>query len=103
MKIDPPDHLSDASKQLFREVLEHYELELHHQRLLTLLCEAFDRGAAAQAVITADGLVVEDRYGRPKVHPAVTVKRDADITAARLLRELDLDADPTPDTRVPRR
>jgi P27 family predicted phage terminase small subunit len=98
----PPAHLSRAGKALWSAIEAGYELEPHHVEVLTLFCEARDRAAAAQKIITAEGVITTDRFGQVKAHPAVAVKRDAEVTAARLLRELDLDRDPPPDTRVPR-
>jgi P27 family predicted phage terminase small subunit len=84
-------------------VCDEFDLEDHHRRLLQLACEAWDRGQRARELVEAEGVVVEDRYGRPKAHPAVNIQRDAEITFARLVRELALDADPpSPDPRLPR-
>lgn len=80
-----------------------YELGQHHVKLLTLLCEALDRGEHARETIAASGAYVRDRFGQLKAHPAVAVERDARIAVARLTRELDLDGDPAPDPRPPRR
>jgi hypothetical protein len=61
---------------------------------LTLAAEAFDRANQAQALLARDGLVVEGREGGVRPHPAVSVRRDAEISFSRLLRELDLDTEP---------
>ncbi len=79
-----------------------YDLERHHVNLLTLLCEALDRGEQARQAIAQDGAYVADRFAQLKAHPAVAVERDARIAAARLTRELDLDGEPAPDPRPPR-
>jgi phage terminase small subunit len=41
--------------------------------------------------ITEHGITDVDRFGQVREHPAVKTKRDAELAAARLLRELDLD------------
>lgn len=98
-----PPHLSRATKAWWRSVLEDYQLEPHHRHLLTLACEAWDRGQEARAVIDAEGIVYHDRFGAPRKHPAVSVEEQARIAFARLVRELDLDGEPAPDVRPPRR
>jgi phage terminase small subunit len=79
-----------------------YDLEPHHQRLLQAACEAWDRLQEAREVLRQEGTYVEGRYG-PRAHPAVAVERDSRVAFARLLRELDLDGEPGPDPRPPRR
>jgi P27 family predicted phage terminase small subunit len=91
-----PQHLSKAQRALWRHVMAEYELEPHHLKLLTLLCEALDRGEQARQAIASDGAYLPDRFGQLKAHPAVAVERDARIAAARLTRELDLDGTPDP-------
>jgi hypothetical protein len=71
--------------------------------LLTLLAEALDRSADAQRILDADGLLTTDRFGQQHAHPMVGVTLDAEVSAARLLRELDLDGESLPDPRMPRR
>ena len=99
----PPAHLAAATKRWWRSVVAEYQLEEHHIRLLTLACEAWDRAQAARALVAAEGLVVLDRFGQPKAHPAVAIERDARIGFARLVREIDLDGEPAPDPRPTRR
>jgi P27 family predicted phage terminase small subunit len=94
--------LSRRSKALYRRIVDDYELGPHHLRLLELFCEALDRAEAAQAEIDEHGITTQDRFGQTREHPAVKTKRDAEVAAARLLRELDLDDEPAPDVRPPR-
>lgn len=97
-----PKHFSRESKALWRSVLEEFDLEPQHRRILRLLCEALDRAAAAQGILNAEGLVATDRFGQKRAHPMVAVKRDAEIASARLLRELNLEGEALPDPRLPR-
>lgn len=92
--LEPPSHLSPASQAWWRGVLQGWRLEEHHVRVLTLAAEAYDRAQQAQELLRKDGLVIEGREGGIRPHPAVAIRRDSEISFARLLRELDLDVDP---------
>jgi phage terminase small subunit len=89
----PPSHLSAPTKQWFKQIISDYELESQHVRLLTLACEAWDRGTLAREALAVHGLTYIDRFGSPHARPEVAIARDATIAVARLCRELDLDAD----------
>jgi len=90
---DAPTHLSDDAAEWWQTVNEAYDLEPHHVHLLTLACEAWDRGQGARQILDAEGLTYLDRFDAPKARPEVAVERDSRIAFARLLRELDLDLD----------
>ena len=77
----------------FAQIISDYDLESQHVRLLTLACEAWDRGVQAREILAANGLTFLDRFGCPHAHPCVAIERDSRIAVARLCRELDLDAD----------
>jgi phage terminase small subunit len=96
-----PKHLKPATRRWWVSVVEGYVLEEHHLRLLTMAAEAWDRKEAARAAIARDGLVFTDRLGSPRARPEVTVQRDAEVTFARLVRELRLDVGEPPDSRPP--
>ena len=89
----PPKHLSRESKSWWREVVSDYELERHHLKLLQSACESWDRVAEARALIAKDGVVVEDRFGQKKPHPACDIERHNRGLFARMLRELALDVE----------
>jgi len=98
-----PRHLSRATADWWRSVTRDYQLEPHHVRLLTLAAEAWDRCQQAREALDAYGLVFLDRHGGVKPRPEVAIERDNRVAFARLLRELDLDGEPLPDPRPPRR
>jgi phage terminase small subunit len=98
----PPPHLSPAAATWFKQIISDYDLESQHIRLLTLCCEAADRGTLAREALAEHGLTYLDRFGSPHARPEVAIARDATTAVARLCRELDLDADAMPlPTRPP--
>jgi phage terminase small subunit len=99
---DPPSGLSKAAKAWWREEVEQYELEAHHLRLLSEAAWAWDRCQSARALVDAEGMVVRDRFGQSKPHPATAIERDARAAYTRIMRELDLDGATSPESRPPR-
>lgn len=97
-----PSHLSAAMKRWYASVVGEYALEPHHLRLLELACESYDRCEQARRTISREGPTFVDRFGQPRAHPATKVEHDSALRFGRLLRELDLDAEPPPDPRLPR-
>lgn len=98
----PPKHLSREAATWWRSVVLDYNLEPHHLKLLQAACETWDRIQQARVDIAAHGsLSVGTVAGGLKLHPAVTVERDARIAFARLVRELDLDAGAPSEPRPP--
>ncbi|WP_234683973.1 P27 family phage terminase small subunit [Bradyrhizobium monzae] len=95
-----PAHLKAGTKAWWRAVVEEYDLEPHHLRLLQLAAEAWDSAQAARAVIQSDGMTFVDRFGSPRARPEVAIERDSRTAFARLVRELDLDC--APPTSTPR-
>jgi P27 family predicted phage terminase small subunit len=95
-----PKHLRAATRRWFARVVDDYELEEHHVRLLTLACETWDRLQEARELIAKDGLTAPTRDG-VKLHPAVRVEQDGKVIFARLLRELDLDVEPPAERKRP--
>ncbi len=89
----PPKHLSRESKSWWREVVSDYDLERHHLKLLQAAAECWDRTAEARALIQRDGVVIEDRFGQKKPHPACDIERHNRALFARMLRELALDVE----------
>lgn len=90
-----PKHLRPATKRWWSNVVGTYLLEEHHLRLLQLAGEAWDSAQQARETIRKEGQSYQDRFGAPRLHPAVNVERDARLAFARLIRELDLDIEPS--------
>lgn len=98
-----PKHLSPASRKWWEWVVNTYELEQHHVRLLTHAAEAWDCAEQARLVLCKEGLVWTDRYGQIRPRPEEAIARNQKILFARLIRELCLDDTPPPDDpRLPR-
>ena len=98
--IDDEPDVESLFRQQFRRELRsgRFIMEFAHSA-----CEALDRGQEARQRLQEDGSFFTDRHGSPRPHPALAVARDASITFSRVLRELDLDGEPGPDPRPPRR
>jgi phage terminase small subunit len=106
-RIVAPQHLTAPSKAIYRRVMEDFQLakEPHAVRILVLALEASDRAEQARTAIAREGLLVNDRFGQARPHPAIMIERDARLAVARLFRELSLDAGEyasAPDARLPR-
>lgn len=95
----PPRHLSKPARAWWKSVVTDYQLEPHHVHLLTHAAEAWDRCAAARAVLDVEGVSYTDRFGCPRQRPEVAVERDSRLAFARLLRQLDLQGEPNPSYR----
>lgn len=62
------------------------------QEMLLAGLRAFDTMRNAERIIERDGVVVNDRYGTPKAHPAVDIARQARAQWMGCLRVLGLTA-----------
>lgn len=92
IEASAPEHLSPETAAWWQEVMNSFELEPHHHRLLQLACESWDRGQRAREELAQHGGVTfKDEKGTIRAHPAVAIQRDAAILFARVMRELDLD------------
>lgn len=89
-----PTHLAPATQEWYAQVVSDYELEPHHLRLLRLACEAWDLSQKARQAIKKHGLTFTDRFGSPRARPEVKIEQENRTSFARLLRELDIDAEP---------
>lgn len=93
-KLRPPAHLSEDMRRWWVQVNEDYRLEDEHRLLLTAAAEAHDRADQARRQIDVEGMTTTDRFGQVKPHPLLAVERDSRSAFARLVRQLDLEAEP---------
>src|SRR2546429_9207332 len=84
----PPNHLSAATQDWWRQIVADYDLEPHHLKILECAADAWDRLAQARATLLDEGLVIEGGSG-PKAHPCVAIQPDARPAFARMGRQLD--------------
>jgi hypothetical protein len=77
-------------------VVDGWQLDDHHVRLLTLAAEAWDRCSQARRLLDKHGLTYTDRFDAPRTRPEVAIERDCRLAFDRLVRSLDLDEPPMP-------
>ena len=95
-----PKHLKVETKVWIKKILNDYELEDHHVKILIQAGETWDRIVLARERIKKDGAYFIDRFGCPKSHPALRDERENRIIFSRLIRELNL-SEEAPDPRPP--
>ena len=89
--VKAPAHLKASTKKWWSEVVEAFDLDSHHLRLLQLACEAWDRCQQARASLAKNGITYIDDKGLPRTRPEIAIERDSRLAFARQLRELGLD------------
>jgi P27 family predicted phage terminase small subunit len=74
----PPDHLGERERQIWREVLDDFDLSTRAaHRVLETALEAHQRAREARETIERDGMTVTGRDGQLRPHPLLAVERDA--------------------------
>jgi hypothetical protein len=87
-----PSGLSRRSCALWRAILVEFDLSAAELELLRSALVALDRADAAAKVIDAQGVTVLDRYGSPKLHPAVDVEARSRALYGRFVAQLGVKA-----------
>jgi phage terminase small subunit len=90
----PPDHLSDASKKWWGDVVRNHDVEPHMFRVLQAAAESWDRNQQAREALNTHGLSYTDDKGMIRSRPEVQIERDSRTAFLRALREMRLDIDP---------
>ena len=88
----PPVGLSKRSAKLWRQVLVEFELSPAELELLRNALVALDRADEAAAIVAVEGMVVPDRYGSPKPHPAADIETRNRTIFARFVAQLGVKA-----------
>jgi len=99
----PPEFLSDTAAAWWSEVATEFDFAAHDLEILTAAAGCIDRIRQSREEIDREGAFIQDRYGKPKAHPALNAENQAKLTMARLIRELALPIEDVNDTRPPTR
>jgi len=91
-KPRPPSNLSPEARTWFKKLVDEFPIDdPAGLMLLQQACEALDRLRETQKIIHNEGVVIADRFGQPRQHPATLVERDARNQLVKCIRMLDLD------------
>jgi|SRR5581483_4258221 len=91
MQAKPPKHLTSDARKLWQRIFNEVDLDEPALLLLNTLCEQFDRMNQARELLKRDGIVVKDRFGQDKPHPACGVEVNAAAGMMRAWRLLGFD------------
>ena len=90
--VDPPATLSEEAQAVWRSIASEYDIDdAGGIAVLNAACESFDRMRQAAAIVNAEGMVVADRFGQSKPHPATIIERDARAAYLSGIKQLRLD------------
>jgi hypothetical protein len=82
--------LSETMQKWAAWVRDTFSLEQHHEKILQLACQAFDRGQQARELLDRLGLTYQDRNNCPCVRPEAAVEARCRLDFSRLLKALGL-------------
>ena len=91
---EPPEHLTDASKQRWRDIVTQNTMDAAAMPLLTSFLTALDRVEQARVEIARLGPLIKDRFGIVKANPWVAIERDSTLIMHRAFRLLGFDQEP---------
>ena len=92
-KVLPIGHLRPATQEWVKDCRRDFEFEQHHDHLLVMAGEIWDRRQQAMDAIAVHGLTYIDNYGVPRPRPEISIEQRCWTAFARILRELDLDTE----------
>ena len=90
----PPEieALSDEARGLYVKLSREWNITDGAGGVLLLTAmQSLDRLRQAQSILRAEGLIVKDRWGQRKAHPASTIEREARAGLLACLKGLSLD------------
>lgn len=78
------------AKKVFDNLAENYKLDESSLYLAHIVASAWDHMKQAEEILEAQGLIVSDRYGSKKVHPAQDILRSNRAQIMQALKQLAL-------------
>lgn len=93
--IPAPPHLSPTAAAVWAAATASKVRTTERLALLRLACESLDRADQARDLIDREGVCVKTGTNMTRAHPALKVERDSRATAAKLLRQLGVDHEPS--------
>jgi phage terminase small subunit len=92
----PPKGLSRDGRRLWSELQSTYGVrDPAGLLLLETACKSFDDWAAARMQLDEEGLLIADRQGGQKLHPAAMVVKNSHAAMMQALRMMHFDVKPT--------
>lgn len=92
--MEPPAHLSEMSKEIWREIAPTRARSRGRRVLLTAALEALDRANEARDIVAAEGMVAKEEGSKmAHVHPALRIEKDARAQFLAAWRDLNLSWD----------
>jgi len=91
---DPPEHLSETSKERWRKIVAECVIDSAAIPILTSYLTALDRVEEARREIARIGPLIKDRFGVVKANPWVAIERDSTLIMHRAFRLLGFDQEP---------
>jgi P27 family predicted phage terminase small subunit len=88
----PPKHLGTPERELWRGILQDFKLD--NAAAIAMLCtalEAHQRAREARETIDREGMSFKTSHGQTRVHPLLTVERDARSAFITSMRALGLE------------
>jgi len=100
---EPPEHLGQAAKAWFRQIVREFDFETEAEwKLLEEAAGCVDRLEQCRRAIRRHGLLVKGGSGGLKPNPATVIERDCRVLLCRITRELRLGEPAQEDPRIPR-
>ena len=92
--FEPPEHLTDRSKQRWRDIVAENNMDAASLPILSSYLTALDRVEQARAEIARIGPLIKDRFDIVKANPWVAIERDSTLIMHRAFRLLGFDQEP---------
>lgn len=100
----PRNGLGKTGRKFWNRVLAEFVIENEHDlRRLEMAARCLDEIEVAEEVVSREGMYIKDRFQQVREHPGMKTIRDSRGLFARLIRELGLDLQESPESRLPRR